>query len=711
MALLAGLAASASAIDKNWTCNVGSAWSTAGCWSPVGQPAATDIARIGNVAGVQNSTSRLDSNRVVAGLHVNDGMTMDTDGFTLDVNGDTSLSGLNSVGVNDFPTRLRIDQAIDGADFFTHDLSVSNQAEVRLNGGGISATGVFSIGGGSSLHGNGTVRLSGNGTTFINDGTIFPQPSSITFSQTGSGRYDLDGTGGNGYIDFAVSGAALTFQGDGISDAFGGFVSMLSSCTLNMDLDDAWAADSTSLFNIYGAGIGGDSRIIGSPLAFSGTFNIFGGANLDLEADTTFNNSAQMILGNLASATVSGDATVNGGLFQLNDSTLDFDGAVELSGGTFVTPSETAADGVVNFNGPTEWAGTVNINGIARQFGVATVSAATVINADTFDMDGTSTTEWNINHNLVVNAHRIDFNSSDFSVTMTVGGGLFGRITVNLEQPGEAWTVSGTLNLEGNSLLFNTRIGNGSPLVLSGDVNVNGKNDIATPTTIPSTAVIDIADATDALRFMSYSLIGANVTFTGTGILQNASNGDMTLNSGLNTNGVGLNNTGTLRIGASAGIASVDRFQTSGNWAVQIGGPSAGTQHDRLVSNGPASLGGVLTVDLIGGYQPVVGDEFTILNAVGGVSGAFGPGVTSTAGSTTYHWDVIVSAADVTLRLASIDAPCRADFNADGLVNSQDFFDFLTPFFAAAPAADFNADGAVNSQDFFDFLTAFFSGC
>jgi hypothetical protein len=55
--------------------------------------------------------------------------------------------------------------------------------------------------------------------------------------------------------------------------------------------------------------------------------------------------------------------------------------------------------------------------------------------------------------------------------------------------------------------------------------------------------------------------------------------------------------------------------------------------------------------------------------------------------------------------------PCAADFNNDELVNSQDFFDFLTAFFATAPNADFNGDMVINSQDFFDFLTAFFAGC
>lgn len=54
---------------------------------------------------------------------------------------------------------------------------------------------------------------------------------------------------------------------------------------------------------------------------------------------------------------------------------------------------------------------------------------------------------------------------------------------------------------------------------------------------------------------------------------------------------------------------------------------------------------------------------------------------------------------------------CRADFNDDGEINSQDFFDYLGAFFANEPGADFNADQAVNSQDFFDFLSAFMVGC
>jgi hypothetical protein len=54
---------------------------------------------------------------------------------------------------------------------------------------------------------------------------------------------------------------------------------------------------------------------------------------------------------------------------------------------------------------------------------------------------------------------------------------------------------------------------------------------------------------------------------------------------------------------------------------------------------------------------------------------------------------------------------CAADFNSDGRVDSQDFFDFVAAFLAGDPRADTDGSGVVDSQDFFDFIVVFFGGC
>ena len=64
---------------------------------------------------------------------------------------------------------------------------------------------------------------------------------------------------------------------------------------------------------------------------------------------------------------------------------------------------------------------------------------------------------------------------------------------------------------------------------------------------------------------------------------------------------------------------------------------------------------------------------------------------------------------DANGNLTGIGERCQCDWDANGILNSDDFFLFIGGFFDGD--ADFNADGVTNSDDFFGFLTCFFGGC
>lgn len=66
---------------------------------------------------------------------------------------------------------------------------------------------------------------------------------------------------------------------------------------------------------------------------------------------------------------------------------------------------------------------------------------------------------------------------------------------------------------------------------------------------------------------------------------------------------------------------------------------------------------------------------------------------------------------------AALEADCPADWNGDGNLNDQDWFDWVNDYFTqTGPQGqfDFNGDGNQNDQDWFDFANAFFApgpGC
>jgi hypothetical protein len=144
--------------------------------------------------------------------------------------------------------------------------------------------------------------------------------------------------------------------------------------------------------------------------------------------------------------------------------------------------------------------------------------------------------------------------------------------------------------------------------------------------------------------------------------------------SGFVTTGSGLipgqveSRSGTVAPGNGIGTLTIEgRFAnaTGSTLAIELGGLDPGTQHDQLIVQGPASLGGTLNVSLVG-YTPSVGNTFTILTA-DSLSGQF-DNLQLPAG---YQWNVAYGLDDVVLSVTGMSL--AGDFNGDNHVNLADY--------------------------------------
>ncbi len=507
---------------------------------------------------------------------------------------------------------------------------------------------------------------------FANSGTIDPDANGgITITQGTLDRFPikLDSLFGAGHLKLDTPFSELEINASQLADSFSGIVSMAPGALLTMNLEESWRADFFSSINVGGlSNPAAASQIAGSDVELDGGINV-GGAqgHLRVLANAAVGIHADAHVGVGDWLEFDGVTTLNGGQFGLSaDAQLDFDGETIVRGGQFTTFSNLSNDGSVNFNGETEWNGMVTINGVARQVGNAGVTGPTTINAGVFDMDGNGGSTWNVNSVAMINAAHIDSSISDtFDGTIDVGSGFLPRLTINLDDSHAQWTMAGEMSLSGvpGASFFTNRLA-GSHMRLNGDLNLNRLAGIAADATFANGSTLNFAHATTALRMNGTTRVEAGAVFTGPGTLRNGPTGQMTLASGVSLGQVGLVNENLLAVGDSAGIATVDRFENlaDGVWNVELGGYLAGAEFDLLVVGGGAALlDGMIEVELIdsggGLFLPMIGDEFTILTALSGVTGEFIHDPVSMAAGLTFHWSVLYNPNDVTLRLTDVTVP------------------------------------------------------
>ncbi len=146
--------------------------------------------------------------------------------------------------------------------------------------------------------------------------------------------------------------------------------------------------------------------------------------------------------------------------------------------------------------------------------------------------------------------------------------------------------------------------------------------------------------------------------------------------------------------------------QAEGQLNISVGGTSAGENYDQLRVTGAAILDGLLDVSLPGAsdttYSPLVGDEFEILFAAGGINGKFSE-VELPQLDTGLGWDLSYTDPQrVTLSITDFLAN-PGDFNFDAEINDEDLAILESGFGnvnASQSQGDTDLDGDVDGQDF-----------
>ncbi|MDP2852034.1 MAG: hypothetical protein Q8O23_01380, partial [Gallionella sp.] len=151
--------------------------------------------------------------------------------------------------------------------------------------------------------------------------------------------------------------------------------------------------------------------------------------------------------------------------------------------------------------------------------------------------------------------------------------------------------------------------------------------------------------------------VASGTTFQKTGGFSNAAGGII---SGIGTIDVGAGNTlinaGTIRPGGlgTAGTLNVsgNLVLTGGTLDIDIGGLTAGTQHDSINVTGNTTLGGTLNVTETGGFTTKFTDSLTVIAGTVAPTNAFSL-INSTATGGTAAFGAAISGNNVNLALAS----------------------------------------------------------
>lgn len=546
-----------------------------------------------------------------------------------------------------------------GITFTTRDLEVGRNGQIfasdmRLEGtvDVEQASNVLTLSSG--------LRTTFAGTSIFGDGTVV-QDSDISVSgdvQVFVDTFDWGNSDSSESNSLTIGpNASLRITSDSLGSSTGAYRGdiQIDSGVLDVQTDSGWSLP-TSLFGTVPGSLAmihsgvADPVVRGAPLSVSGDLIVAGG-NAFIEAPLTTTAFADVFVWGNSTLFLMAPTTIGGGswaglgtLVQRDDITVTQDTTIE---------TET-------FN----WG-----NSLGVDLNTLTVESGRTL---TIDSPGTGDPDNDYRGAIVLNGGELVVNT-DTGWTLPAGGFLQTAGSIALHNDGavprvsgQALTVYGSMSVTGGEAHIDSDltvfeagsvdVAAGATLHLGGSNLYRGTftgDGVYSHDGSAFLTTLSIPNLVQNGRFTVFGLGGESVLNTQTLVFANGSDtrlfgdlrfrGDATLEDGAGFTGggtlivdaqaslrggedlgVALRNEGTLAPGFSPGQLDIaGDFANAGTLEIELGGTLAGITHDAIAVDGDLALDGTLELILYGGFQPVLGDTFDILDWTGAIGGAF----------------------------------------------------------------------------------------
>jgi hypothetical protein len=472
---------------------------------------------------------------------------------------------------------------------------ITNKGTINLESSGNATE--LNLSGSVTLTAPGKVIMSANANNFIlGSGTL-----------TNQGTISGEGNIGDGTIAVVNSGSILANETGThtpstlfIDTNSSGFTNNVGSKSgiLNVSTKNTLIIEGGALNNFSSGTLTGGQYLVAGELEFAaGTGIVNNNATISLTGATAeiFNTSNSMnALLPLASNGAAGSFALVGGAKFTTAGNFTNNGTLNVGAGDKFSTGTNGASTLTNYNSGTSTltGGIYIVAGTGQiQFNNGGNVSDIVTNAANITLSSASTTNSFIdqsNNNALAN---FATNASNGSFTLsadrnfTTGGNLTNAGIMNIQK--STGTGSTALIIGGTGVYSQT----GGTTTVDGRLTASGGINIS--------GGFFYGNAAGSLSGNAGTLVG-NLNLTG---------GTLNPGDGLKKNG-DLNITGTYTE-SGAGILNID-----------LHGTTANTTYDVLNVSGAAALGGTINIDLLTGFNPVVGDAWDVLNYAS-ATGAF----------------------------------------------------------------------------------------